>query len=153
MKIVRSKILGSTPNNISPYSLLQEELWHEEDVWWRWKILVICTMLNLTRSCQVRSVMGAFFSRFPDPAEASDEDAQVEMSLILRHLGMHNRRARSIRTMSEGYLRGLPVDELHGVGRYAHDSWRIFVQREIFPDVEDKELKNYIAWARGIIGR
>ena len=34
--------------------------------------------------------------------------------------------------------------DLHGIGKYGSDSYRIFYKNDIPKDVEDKELKRYI---------
>ncbi len=51
---------------------------------------------------------------------------------------------------SEVLKEKLDVESLHGIGKYAADSWKIFVDREIVDDVQDKELVNYVNWAKSL---
>lgn len=141
-----------TPDIISPYNLLQEELWKEKTIDWEWKILVTCMMLNQTSAKQVRGVMRSFFERYPTHMDASCSIFR-EMEDLLRPLGLQNRRTKSIRKMSAEYLSLFTshwhdVSELHGIGKYASDSWKIFVTRELVDDVKDKELRHYVEWAK-----
>ena len=48
--------------------------------------------------------------------------------------------------MSKEYLTwdGIEASDLHGIGKYGSDSYRIFYKNEIPNDVQDKELKKYI---------
>ena len=36
------------------------------------------------------------------------------------------------------------ASDLHGIGKYGSDSYKIFYKNEIPKDVQDKELKKYI---------
>ncbi len=51
--------------------------------------------------------------------------------------------------MSKAFIDGFtdPL-ELPGIGKYGADSYNMFVGGEIVDDVKDKELRNYVAWAR-----
>jgi endonuclease III len=138
------------PEIISPYSLLQEELWKERNPYWKWRILTVCIMLNLSTAKQVRKVTSEFFDSFPGPFSASDESQVSKMTEILRPIGMQNRKSRSIMLMSRGFILGKQIQDLHGAGKYAHDSWKIFVERRLIPDVKDKELKNYVRWVQSL---
>tara|TARA_R100001015_G_C4629568_1_gene190523 strand:+ start:2929 stop:3102 length:174 start_codon:yes stop_codon:yes gene_type:complete len=40
------------------------------------------------------------------------------------------------------------IGELCGVGKYGRDSWMIFQENTIPPDVTDKKLKEYIGWLK-----
>ena len=48
--------------------------------------------------------------------------------------------------MSKEYLNwdGIEASDLHGIGKYGSDSYKIFYKNEIPADVQDKELKKYI---------
>ena len=39
---------------------------------------------------------------------------------------------------------GEEASDLHGIGKYGSDSYKIFYKNEIPNDVQDKELKKYI---------
>ena len=59
---------------------------------------------------------------------------------------MHEVRSKRLRKMSEDFLtwNGEEASDLHGVGKYGSDSYKIFYKNEIPEDVQDKELKKYI---------
>ena len=47
--------------------------------------------------------------------------------------------------MSRKWLEGFKeVQELPGIGRYASDSWKIFVEKNYTLEVTDKKLKLYL---------
>jgi methyl-CpG-binding domain protein 4 len=132
-----------TPDEVSPYSFLQEELQEEP-----WKLLVACIMLNLTGYKQVRSVIWDFFERYPTPEILSQAD-EAEVASMLRSLGMQNRRARTLIRFASDWLHKdwKKITDLHGVGQYAGDSWRIFIERDCgCPVPKDKKLRMYIDW-------
>ncbi len=108
-------------------------------------------MLNQTSMRQVRPVLWSFFSVWPGPEEASRAD-QASMAEMLRSLGLQNRRSRLLIRMSEAFLAWDPssdVSTLPGLGKYAADSYNMFVRGTLVPTVEDKELRKYVAWATG----
>lgn len=135
------------PGEISPYSYLQEELRHDP-----WKMLVACIMLNLTNYRQVRQVIWTFFDRWPNAESLSRAD-QNQVADHIRSLGLYNRRAKTLIQMSLGVTQSESwMDDpgsLHGVGKYALDSWKIFIlQQPEIDGVTDKELLRYQEWWR-----
>ena len=69
----------------------------------------------------------------------------TELAKILQPLGLYNRRATSLRKMSEGYVNGFKsVDELYGIGQYAKDSWEIFQNNNLSVKPTDKVLQEYL---------
>lgn len=132
-----------TPKIISPFGLIQETLRHNP-----WQMLIACVMLNLTNIVQVRQVIFEFFKLYLTPEEALKAD-QESLAKLLKPLGLYNRRASTIIKLSKAYVskwdnvRGLP-----GVGKYAADSWRIFVEGKLDVLPTDSKLIEYIKWAR-----
>jgi len=131
---------------LSPQQLCQELVRSDP-----WRVLVVCLMLNQTSGVQVRRVFPEFFRRYPTPhalIEASIDDVK----LLIRPLGFQNRRYERLLRMSRDYIvwDRNDVTELHGVGKYAADSYRIFVDDVIIDDAQDKELKKYTEWARTV---
>jgi methyl-CpG-binding domain protein 4 len=129
----------------SPYNLLQE-IYHPDE----WKILVCCMFLNQTTRLQVDRIRDEFFNRWPNARAASQADP-IEMSHVIKPLGLYNKRSRSIIRMSHEYLtvNWTEPTELHGLGKYAQDSYDIFIRKRL--DVQnpaDKFLSKYLAWAR-----
>ena len=109
-----------------------------------WKMLTCCMLLNLTNRRQVDVIRDELFKRYPTPKDMMNAD-ESELADLLKPLGLYNRRAKSLKKMSEGYVKGFEsVDELYGIGQYAKDSWEIFQNnnRKIKP--MDKVLQEYL---------
>tara|TARA_B100000212_G_scaffold339996_1_gene319577 strand:+ start:584 stop:1009 length:426 start_codon:yes stop_codon:yes gene_type:complete len=130
----------------SPFDLLQERYWPDD-----WKILVVCLLLNQTSRKQVEPMIEKFFKRWPDARTATlaNED---EMREVLRPLGMFNRRVKTIKKMSQQFLDGFEdAVELYGCGKYADDTYRIFMKgewKEVNPN--DHALNDYHGYLREV---
>lgn len=133
-----------TPRTISPYVLLQELLRDEP-----WKLLVACSMLNLTTNVQVKEIIWEFFRRWPTANACAVADPD-EVRELIRPLGLYNRRTKSIIELSKAMSGGFSGDvmDLPGVGKYASDSYRMFVEGYLVDDVTDAKLRLYLSWAR-----
>ena len=108
----------------SPYDLLQERYWPDD-----WKILVVCLMLNQTSRKQVEPMIESFFDKYPDAlsiVQADEEDLVVR----LKSLGLVNRRIKTLKKFSSGYLerKWKSAKDLYGCGKYADDAYRIFIK-------------------------
>ena len=110
---------------------------------WQHMVGVMC--LNLTYRKQVKKLLPKFFKRYPNASTflRGRYNAQEKM---LRPLGMSTVRAKRMRQMSLDFLSWDHKDatDLHGIGKYGSDSYKIFYKNEIPDDVQDKELKKYI---------
>ena len=95
---------------------------------WQHMVGVIC--LNQTYRKQVKQVLPKLFKRYPNPV-AFIRGRQKTQENMLKPLGMWKVRAKRLRNMS--------------IGKYGSDSYKIFYKNEIPADVQDKELKKYIA--------
>ena len=104
---------------------------------------VMC--LNLTYRKQVKEVLPKLFKRYPN-ARAYLRGRLKTQENMLKPLGMWQVRAKRIRKMSQEFLTwdGVEASDLHGIGKYGSDSYKIFYKNEIPADVQDKELKKYI---------
>jgi len=132
-----------TPSTTSPLRLIQEELRSDP-----WKMLIACILLNRTKIRQVRPAFHDIIEKWPSPERlaAADHD---EVRDVIRPLGFHNRRTQTLIEMSTQWASGeRDPRALKGVGRYALDSWRIFVEGECDVEVTDKELAKYVVWAK-----
>lgn len=142
-----------TPRETSPYFLVQERFRDDP-----WKLLVCCILLNQTSGKSALPVWEALFERWPSAEDfrlaSLFPDDCAEMLDVIRPLGLQNRRLQNLIGMSFDYDIVHPendtdrVRELRGVGKYASDSFRMFVGGRIVEDVDDKELKKYVQWAR-----
>lgn len=103
------------------FGLIQERYWPDE-----WKMLVCCLCLNLTTRRQMEPVVEQLFLRWPTARDLAAADPQ-DVSSMTVSLGMQHKRARTLIRFSQEYLQGYDdVRDLHGVGKYAEDSHRIF---------------------------
>lgn len=127
----------------SPYNLVQETLFHDP-----WKLLVATIFLNKTSGKMAIPVLWQFFERYPS-AEVTREADWKPMSELMKPLGLYELRAKILIRFSDEYLTKqwrYPI-ELHGIGKYGNDSYRIFCVgewRQVTP--EDHMLNKYHAW-------
>lgn len=111
-----------------------------------WKLLVGCIMLNQTSNKQVRPVIKKFFEKWPDPVSVIQAKDQ-EMIEVLRPLGFYNKKTKSLKDFSidwickKGWKR---ASELKGIGKYAEDSYEIFVNKNKKVNPTDKVLIRYL---------
>ena len=110
---------------------------------WQHMVGVIC--LNLTNRKQVKAVLPKLFKKYPTPI-AFIRGSSKTQAKMLEPLGMVNVRLSRLKQMSIDFLSWDYKDatQLHGIGKYGSDSYRIFYKNEIPEDVQDKELKRYI---------
>ena len=109
-----------------------------------WKMLTCCMLLNLTNRKQVDTIRDELFSKYPTPKKMANAN-QSELAELLKPLGLYNRRAKSLKKMSEGYVKGFKsVGELYGIGQYAVDSWEIFQNKNKDVNPTDKVLLAYL---------
>jgi methyl-CpG-binding domain protein 4 len=120
--------------------MLQEIYLHDP-----WKMLVGCILLNQTTRTQVDSVREELFSLWPDALEMASADPE-EIATLIKPLGLFNRRARTLIKFSKEWVEKdwkEPI-ELHGIGKYAQDSWEIFQKNNYQIQPTDKELVGYL---------
>ncbi|XP_074007890.1 methyl-CpG-binding domain protein 4 isoform X3 [Numenius arquata] len=127
----------------SPFNLIQETLFHDP-----WKLLIATIFLNKTSGKMAIPVLWEFLKKYPSPEVARAADWK-EMSELLRPLGLYELRAKTIIKFSDEYLSKrwrYPI-ELHGIGKYGNDSYRIFCVnewKEVQP--QDHKLNVYHTW-------
>lgn len=129
----------------SPYNLVQEKLYQDP-----WKVLIATIFLNRTTGKAAIPVLWEFLDRYPTAHAVVDTDAE-EIAKLLQPLGLHRKRADIIQRFSEEYLtkEWRYPDELHGIGKYGNDSYRIFCVnewRKVKPN--DHMLNKYHAWLK-----
>ena len=101
-------------------------------------------LLNLTNRKQVDTIRDELFRKYPTPEDMINAD-ESKLAELLKPLGLYNRRAKSLKKMSEGYSKGFKsVDELYGIGQYAKDSWEIFQNNNMNVEPTDKVLQEYL---------
>uniref|UniRef100_A0A8C5UAP9 Methyl-CpG-binding domain protein 4 n=1 Tax=Malurus cyaneus samueli TaxID=2593467 RepID=A0A8C5UAP9_9PASS len=139
----RRKTLRKWTPPRSPFNLVQETLFHDP-----WKLLIATIFLNKTSGKMAIPVLWEFLKKYPSPEVARAADWK-EMSELLRPLGLYELRAKTIIRFSGEYLSKAwryPI-ELHGIGKYGNDSYRIFCVnewKEVQP--QDHKLNVYHTW-------
>ena len=118
---------------------LLQEIYQNDD----WKMLVCCMLLNQTNRKQVDTIRDKLFRTYPTANHMMKAKTEILVE-ILRPLGLYNRRANSLIKMSEGYVRGLDINELYGIGRYALDSYEIFQRGNYNVKPSDLVLQEYL---------
>ncbi|XP_010636260.1 methyl-CpG-binding domain protein 4 isoform X5 [Fukomys damarensis] len=127
----------------SPFNLVQETLFHDP-----WKLLIATIFLNRTSGKMAIPVLWEFLEKYPS-AEAARVADWRDVSELLKPLGLYELRAKTIVKFSDEYLTKqwkYPI-ELHGIGKYGNDSYRIFCVNEwkqVHP--EDHKLNKYHDW-------
>ena len=111
----------------------------------KWKHMVGVMCLNLTTGTQVKRLLPKLFKRYPN-AKAFLRGRYDTQQRMLKPLGMSNVRTKRLRRMSRDFLtwNGKDAKDLHGIGKYGSDSYRIFYKKEIPENVQDKELRRYL---------
>ena len=114
---------------------------------WQHMVGVIC--LNQTYRKQVKEVLPKLFKKYPNPKSYLRGRLHTQEKM-LKPLGMWKVRAKRLRNMSVDFLTWdyKEASDLHGIGKYGSDSYRIFYKNEVPTDVKDKELRKYIETIR-----
>ncbi len=125
---------------------MKEHLMVQQQVKSKWQHMVGVICLNQTYRKQVKVVLPKLFKRYPN-AKAFLRGRLKTQENMLKPLGMWSVRAKRLRKMSKEFLTwdGVEASDLHGIGKYGSDSYKIFYKNQIPGDVQDKELKKYIA--------
>ena len=129
----------------STQTIMKENLMVQQQVKSKWQHMVGVICLNQTYRKQVKEVLPKLFKRYPNPKAYLRGRLKTQENM-LKPLGMWSVRAKRLRKMSEQYLTwdGVEASDLHGIGKYGSDSYKIFYKNEIPADVQDKELRKYI---------
>ena len=122
-------------------AIIQQEFQHDP-----WKMLIGCIMLNQTSNKNVRQVIYTFFERWPNPQSVINADPN-EIREHIRPLGFYNRRTLTIQKFSREYIEKTfnRASELHGIGKYADDSYEIFIRGNLNVNPTDKILRRFLA--------
>ena len=109
-----------------------------------WKMVICCILLNQTTNQQVRKVLAPLFELIPDPQTCSEVDP-AKIAEVIRPTGFYNIKADRMKKMSKKWIEGFKnPTELPGVGKYALESWDIFVEGRTDFIPSDKKLKLYL---------
>lgn len=111
-------------------------------------MLVACQLVNLTTWRVARPAFEHLLGVYRD-AEHLRHATETELHWPLRPLGMWRRRAKIIPAFSSAWLRAPPVTAqdvkgLPGCGKYASDSWAIFIDGRTDVEPTDGKLIWYL---------
>ena len=124
---------------------MKENLMVHQQVKNKWQHMVGVICLNQTYRKQVKDVLPKLFKRYPNERAYLRGRLKTQENM-LKPLGMWSVRAKRLRKMSKQFLTwdGVEASDLHGIGKYGSDSYKIFYKKQIPNVVQDKELKRYI---------
>jgi methyl-CpG-binding domain protein 4 len=102
-------------------------------------------MLNQTSNKNVRQVIYTFFDRWPTPQSILNANPD-EIRDHIRPLAFNNRRTQTIIRFSREYIEKTfnRASELYGIGKYADDSYEIFIRGNTNVNPTDKILIRYL---------
>ncbi|XP_066255660.1 uncharacterized protein [Euwallacea similis] len=126
----------------SPHNLLEEELYLDP-----WSLLVATIFLNKTSAMAARPYVFWFLEENPDPFTVVGKKVE-QLETYFGPLGLQKRRAKQVWRMSYDFLYKdwKKVGELHGVGSYGEDAFRMFCLGDFSVDPKDRYLRIYKAW-------
>ncbi len=111
-------------------------------------MLVACMLVNKTTWETAEGTFYEVFGRWPGPVFLAVADLRTLRSVV-RRLGLVTARSRNLKAMASAWMQAAPrtaedVALLPGCGKYAADSWAIFVQvrTDVHPD--DGKLTWYL---------
>lgn len=121
-------------------AILQEEFQYDP-----YRMLVACIMLNQTSNKNVRQVIYSFFDRWPTPESIISANPD-EIRDHIKPLGFYNVRTRRLIRFTHEWLTKpfKEAKELHGIGKYANDSYEIFINGNTSVEPTDKILIRYL---------
>lgn len=128
--------------------ILFQEYLKSEPFW----MLVACQLVNMTSFDQAEHVLSRLRSEYTIDTLASARDEDLHE--MLRPLGLWRRRSRSLIAMAQVWVIDPPkhakdVLRLPGCGKYASDSWSIFVDGNLCVEPEDGKLNWYLERIKG----
>ena len=137
---LHSSVYLTNPLNGWMIRPLLQEIYQDD----AWKMMVCCILLNLTKRQQVDLVRNELFSLYPTPYHMINSDEKF-LSHLLQPLGLHHKRAHTLRRFSQDYINGFQsIQECYGVGQYGMDSWNIFQLNKMTNQSNDKVLHQYL---------
>lgn len=134
-----------TPRNVpsSPHYIIEEDFATNP-----WAMLVATIFLTKTSGKIARPLMKSFFEEYPTPYHVlEDNPASLERYFVT--LGLRKRGYMiwklSYQFVSSKWCR---ASDLHGIGKYGEDAYRIFCLSHTDLDSDDRYLKLYLDWLR-----
>jgi len=135
---------GRDPSWHPPFRLVEERLYRDP-----WRLLTACIFLNKTSAKVALPIMDTYFSLWSTPQAAMAADP-LHLVELLRPMGLQGKRAGMLVRFAREYLGAWtsPARDLHGIGKYGEDAWRLFCCGDLAVRPTDKELLRYLSWYR-----
>lgn len=98
----------------------------------KWRVIVVCMLLNRTTRRAVEKIVPKLFAKWPDASSMGSADF-AELEALIAPLGFKTRRTENLIAMSRAFAEGKwsHPSELPGIGQYASDAWDIFVEGRV----------------------
>lgn len=108
--------------------------------------MVCCILLNRTSRKQVDKIRQELFNRYPNIQDLAHADL-IELEYLLQPLGLYHQRALSLKIFARQFCNDKQLDyqKLRGIGKYALDSYRLFVMKDLTIQPNDKVLIDSLA--------
>ncbi|XP_019875178.2 methyl-CpG-binding domain protein 4 [Aethina tumida] len=125
----------------SPHNLVEEEFYHNP-----WGLLVATIFLNKTSCTLAKPFLDQFLKDYPDP-RAVLKSKPEDLERYFHTIGLRKRSVQ-IWKMSRDFVhkKWRRVRDLHGIGRYGEDAFRMFVLGDFTEVPKDRFLKIYREW-------
>ncbi len=125
--------------------IIQEEFCNQDPSNPGYRLLIGCIMLNQTSNKNVRQVIYKFFDLWPTPQSIIEAD-ESDIREVIKPLGFYNIRTSRIKKFTHEYInkKFTKAKELHGIGKYADDSYEIFIKGNTNVQPTDKILIKYL---------
>lgn len=128
----------------SPHNLIEEELYEDP-----WALLVATIFLNKTSCMSARPYIKKFLEDHPAPQHVLNKNSQ-DLEAYFVNIGLKKRRSQQVWKMSYDFLfkNWNNVKELHGIGKYGEDAFRLFCLGDENVEPKDRFLRIYRDWLR-----
>jgi endonuclease III len=127
-----------------PWDILEDKYYPD-----LWKVLVCCACLNRTTRRQAEPILDEMFGRWPTALDMAEADPS-ELAVMVKTLGLQNRRSSGLIQLSAGYCQlgesptPSELSRLHLVGPYAMEAHRIVFLADLCFEPADKVLRKYV---------
>lgn len=114
-----------------------------------WRVAIACTCMNLASARAARGVVFRLLERWPDPTVLADAPADLEA--LLKPLGLSERRAKAIRSISQTWTHVPRFAGAFGIGKYALESIAVFCDGWLpssSDHIGDHKVAAWVEWRR-----
>ena len=118
-----------------------------------WRVMATCVLLNRCQRAQAEPAHAWLLRTWPHPQLALEAwtslRGRIALESLLTPLGFQRRRADRLVALTRAWLAGeRDPRRLPGCGPYAVDAWRVFVERDLSVEPEDRVLAAWVSLLR-----